>query len=456
MLQYTLGGFMNEVTKFLLNLNINDTEPLIVGVSYGPDSMALLNIVKEKYPKNKIICAHVHHNHRKESDEEQEQLKKFCVKNNIMFEFMKITEYKNNKFTEEEARIKRYKFFEFLVKKYNSKYLFTAHHGDDLIETILMRITRGSTLRGYAGISLISNRDNYNIIRPLLFVTKEDILKYCNNKKINYAEDKSNFDDNYTRNRYRKYILPYLKKEDPKVHKKFLKFSLLHSKYDDYFTNLVNRLYDDVVNNNVLNLSELLKNDEVVIRRIVMRYLHNNYGNEIIRITDDNTNAILSLISSNKSSGSVCLPNKKMLIKSYNKLYFDNDFKYNDYCLMLNEYVELPNGFVVRQINKLENKSNYVTAVSYDDVRFPLYIRNVTKGDRINVLGLNGSKKVQDIFINEKVPKNIRGSYPVVVDSEDKIIWIPGLKKSKYDKSKAGKYDIILKYYKEEKNDNTR
>lgn len=456
MLQYTLGGFMNEVNKFLLSLNINDAEPLIVGVSYGPDSMALLNVIKKTYPKNNIICAHVHHNHRKESDKEQERLKRVCIKNNITFEFMKIESYKNDKFTEEEARSKRYQFFESLIKKYDSKYLFTAHHGDDLIETVLMRITRGSTLRGYAGISLVSNRGSYNIIRPFLFITKDDVLKYCDDNKISYAKDKSNFDDDYTRNRYRKYVLPYLKNENPKVHKKFLKFSLMLNKYDDYFTNLVNKLYDGVVDNNVVNVNELLKNDEIVIRRIIMKYLHNNYGSKIIKITDDNTNAILSLINTNKSSGVVCLPNKKKLIKSYNKLYFDNDLKYNNYCLTFNGYAALPNGFVIRRINELENKSNYITAFSYNDVHLPLFIRNVTKGDRIDILGLNGSKKVQDVFVNEKVPKDIRGSYPVVVDSEDKIIWIPGLKKSKYDKSKTGKYDIILKYYKEEKNDSTR
>ena len=197
---------MDLVDEFLKTLNIKKNETLIVAVSYGPDSMALLHHLNKFYSKNKIICAHVHHNHRKESDCEAKMLEEYCKNNNIIFEMMKIKNYKNDKFTEVEAREKRYKYFEELLKKYNSKYLFTAHHGDDLIETVLMKIVRGSTLKGYSGINLVSQRDNYFIVRPLLYMTKDQILSYCSENNINYAVDKSNNDIVYTRNRYRKNI----------------------------------------------------------------------------------------------------------------------------------------------------------------------------------------------------------------------------------------------------------
>ena len=216
---------LKEVYSFLNSLKISKKEPLIIAVSYGPDSMFLLDLIINKYKNNKIICAHVHHNHRKESDEEAELLEKYCLENNIIFEFMKITSYKNNSFTEIEARKKRYNFFEELIRKYNAKYLFTAHHGDDLVETILMKIVRGSTMQGYSGINLVSKRVNYEIIRPLLYLTKDDILRVCKEKSIPYAIDLSNESNTHTRNRYRNNILPYLKKEDKNVHLKFLKFS---------------------------------------------------------------------------------------------------------------------------------------------------------------------------------------------------------------------------------------
>ncbi len=444
------------VNKFLKTLNINKSDVLIVAVSYGPDSMALLDIIGKSYPNNKIVCAHVHHNHRKESDDESKKLKEFCEKRNFIFEFMKIKSYKNNKFTEEEARYKRYEFFETLINKYNSKFLFTAHHGDDLIETILMRITRGSTLRGYCGITLISNRENYNLIRPLLFVTKDDLLKYCKENGIDYAVDKSNDDDKYTRNRFRKYILPYFKQENPSVHRQFLKFSTELSEYNNYFNKLVDDLYPTIVSKNVINIDELMKQDTLIIKRIIMKFLYENYKDEISKVGYENIDSIITLINNGKPNVEIMLPCKKKLIRSYNKIYFAKEEKYNYYCFVFNEYRLLPNGFVIEQINTLENTTNFITAFNLDDLCLPLYVRNVTKGDKIEVLGLNGSKKIHDIFINEKLPKSSRENYPVLCDSSGKIIWLPGLKKSKYDKSKVGKYDIILKYYKEEKNDRTK
>ncbi len=103
-------------------------------------------------------------------------------------------------------------FYEEILKKYNSKTLLLAHHGDDLIETILMKISRGSNLEGYAGIKEVSNVKNYQIIRPLLKYTKEDIINYNKSNNIKYYNDSSNQSTNYTRNRYRLNILPLLKK----------------------------------------------------------------------------------------------------------------------------------------------------------------------------------------------------------------------------------------------------
>lgn len=441
---------MEFVYNFLSSLGVIEKEPLIVAVSYGPDSMALLDIIKKMYFNNKIVCAHVHHNHRKESDLESEALKDYCNKNNIIFEFMKIDSYRNNKFTEEEARSKRYSFFENLIKKYNAKYLFTAHHGDDLVETILMRLTRGSTIKGYSGISLINKRDSYDLIRPLLFVTKDDLLEYCNKNKIPFTVDKSNMDDKYTRNRYRKYILPCLKQENSQVHKQFLKFSTVLNEYDSYFDKLTNSLYLQVIKDNVINLDILLKQDDLIIKRIIMKYLYENYKDDIPCLNEYNTNLVLSLVKSSSASKEISLPMKKTLVKSYNKIYFDNNLIYNDYCFMFDSYEILPNNYIIKQIDKLENTTNYITALDSKEISLPLYIRNMICGDKIEVLGLNGSKKVSDIFITEKVSKQKRCIYPILVDSKGKILWIPGIKKSKYDKSKRGKYDIILKYYKEE------
>ena len=150
---------MKESLDFLKKLNIDKN--VVLACSGGPDSMCLLHMLKNN--GYNVICAHVNHNLRTVSEEEYKFVENYCKDNNIIFEGMKIQNYKNNKFTENEARKKRYDFFIDVLKKYNYKVLITAHHGDDLIETILMRIIRGSNLNGYKGFSKSSKFKNYLI-----------------------------------------------------------------------------------------------------------------------------------------------------------------------------------------------------------------------------------------------------------------------------------------------------
>ena len=406
---------MKDVYKFLDSLHIKKEDIITVAVSYGPDSMFLLDLLKNKYKENKIICCHVHHNHREESNLEKDALEKYCMKNNIIFEFMKIDKYKNNKFTEEEAREKRYEFFDKVLKKYNSKYLFTAHHGDDLIETILMKISRGSSLKGYSGINLISKRDSYSIIRPLLYLTKDDINKACIKENIPFAVDNSNTSDEYKRNRYRKYVLPKLKDENKLIHRKFVDFSVELKKYDDYVSKMVLKIYPNVVKNDKINISLLLK-----------------------------------MLKSKRPNSILSMPNNKKLIKDYNKIYFADDIIYNNWCFIFDKELHLPNGYVIKQIDKLGDTTNFYAAFNSSEISLPIIVRTKSDGDRISVLNLSGFKKLKDIYIDEKLSMKQRHNQPVVTDSNDKIIWLPGLKKSKYDRSKRGNYDIILEYYKEE------
>ncbi len=215
---------MNKSINFLKSYIKND-DKVIISVSGGPDSMCLLDLlIKVRSEIDfKIIVSHVNHKIRIESDEECEFVKNYCKKNNIIFEYMEIDFYNGN--IENDARKKRYVFFENLVKKYNAKYLLTAHHGDDLIETILMKLTKGASLDSLSGIKMISKRDNYLLLRPLLFYTKKEILKYNEDNHIEYRIDKTNFSKDITRNRYRLDILPLLKNENKNIHLKYLKFS---------------------------------------------------------------------------------------------------------------------------------------------------------------------------------------------------------------------------------------
>lgn len=441
---------MEEVYNFIrkeIGLSVGDT--IVVGVSGGPDSMALLYILNEF--KNKmdlnIICAHVNHNKRKESEQEKIDLENYCKKNNITFEYIKVTNWGDDNF-HNEARSVRYNFFEELVYNYGAKYLMTAHQGDDLIETILMRIVRGSTLKGYSGFSRIVDKGDYKIIRPLITVTKDEILKFDEKNGIQYAIDESNNEDHYTRNRYRHTVLPFLKQEEPNIHKKFLKFSETLLKNSNYIDSVANKEFNKVFQNGNLDIDKFKSLDPVIQTKIIYNILEKIYGDDLLIVGNAHVDLIFGLISSNKSNSVVHLPNKVIVVKSYNELTFSYDDDVNDqYEIQIDEIVNLPNGKIIEKVDETNDTSNYTIKLNSKEVTLPLYVRNRRDGDKIKLKGLNAYKKVSEIFINEKIKTSDRNSWPVVLDSKEEIVWLPGLKKSNLDKKNTEEYDIILRYY---------
>ena len=429
-----------EIDFLKKNIEINST--VIVACSGGPDSMCLLNLVnslKETMNLN-VIVAHVDHNVRKESKEEAKMVESYALNNDLTFELMEIISYNNDTFSENEARKKRYDFFKELQKKYNASILLTAHHGDDLIETILMRLTRGSNLNGYIGIREITTNQNFKILRPLLTTTKKDIIKYLDENNINYAIDKTNDEMIHTRNRYRKIVLPFLKKENPLVHEKYLKFSKELIEYDKFVTSYIkskNFIQDDKI------LIIKLKNESDFIKRkcleIIIKELQKK---DYFDISDEQINLLMRLY--NISNKSVDLNNNYQGINSYGKIFIrkkEPSFKKE---IILDKDTEYGNFRFYYNTNEM-NKSNSCIALDTTTLKLPLKIRTIQEKDRMNVKNLNGSKKVSDIFINSKVPKYEREGYPILVDSNDEILWIPNIKKSKFAKDKSEKYDIIIK-----------
>lgn len=441
---------MEEVYNFIKNkIGLEPNDTIVVGVSGGPDSMALLYILNEFKKKLdlKIVCAHVNHNKRVESEQEKIDLENYCKANNIIFEYIKITKWGDDNF-HNEARSVRYNFFEELVMNYGAKYLMTAHQGDDLIETILMRIVRGSTLKGYSGFSRIVDKGTYKIVRPLITVTKDEIMEFDKANGIKYAIDQSNNEDHYTRNRYRHTVLPFLKHEDPKVHKKFLKYSEILLEYSDYVDKEANKVFNKVFINGNLDIDKFNELDNIIQTKIIYTILEKIYGDDLLIIGAVHVELIFDLIKSNKSNSIVHLPNNVIVIKSYNELSFSfDDDESSEYEIEIDDRVNLPNGKIIEIVDESIDTSNYTIRLSSNEVKLPLYVRNRKDGDRIEVKGLNGTKKVKSIFIDEKIKISDRDSWPVVLDATDKIVWIPGLKKSKLDKKITEEYDIVMKYY---------
>ena len=415
---------------------------VVIGVSAGPDSMCLLDLLQKK--TTKIVVCHINHNVRKESIEEEEYITKYCQDKNIILEKTTINNYQENNF-ENEARKKRYMFYEEILKKYNSKTLLLAHHGDDLIETILMKISRGSNLEGYAGIKEISNVKNYQIIRPLLKYTKEDIINYNKSNNIKYYNDSSNQSTNYTRNRYRLNILPLLKKEDKNIHKKYLKYSKTLIEYDDYIKREVKRNINNVYKDNIINIDNLNKLDTFLIKNILYNIMNNIYQNKNNIITDRHIQNIISLLNNTKPNIKIDLPNNKEIVKEYNKLIIkDKTSDIKNYKIEFNDKIEIEN-LIIEKIESEDDDSNSVCRLNSKDITLPLYIRNREDGDYIILKGNNNRKKIKEIFIEKKLPLKKRNNYPLLVDSNNNIIWIPNIKKSKFCNKKSENYDIIIR-----------
>ena len=437
-----------NIDNFITNIDINNDEYVIVGVSAGPDSMALLHMLEHNL-KCKLVCAHINHQTRKECDEEEQYLKDYCHKKKIIFESTKIKSYTGKNF-ENEAREKRYNFYEELLKKYNSHNLFLAHHGDDLIETVLMKIIRGSNLEGYAGIKTYSYLENYKIIRPLLSLTKDDILKYNKENNIKYYIDYSNENTLYTRNRYRKHLLPFLKKEDKKAHLKFLKYSNELQEYDNYINYEIDKKINYIYSNNCINIDEINKEHPFMKKNIIFHILSNIYNNKSNIIKEKNILDILKMTTDNKPNYKINLPKNYIAKKEYKKIYIENK-KVRDLKSYKKELqnINVIDDIIIELVDDIDTDGNDVCRLNSKEIKFPLFLRNKKSGDYINIKGMNGKKKIKDIFIDSKIPKDKRDHYPLLVDSNDQILWIPNIKKSKYNTKKNEFCDIILISHKE-------
>lgn len=206
---------LNTIKKYELIENGNN---IVIGVSGGPDSMALLNILislkKDKKLNCNIIVAHINHGIRAEAEEETKYVENFCKENEIQcfIKREKVEELaKKQKIgTEEAGRKLRYSFFEEISQKVNANKIATAHNANDNAETVLMNLIRGSGTYGLKGIE--AKRDN-KYIRPLIECTRKEIEEYCNEKKLEPKQDKSNSENIYTRNKIRNILLPLIENE---------------------------------------------------------------------------------------------------------------------------------------------------------------------------------------------------------------------------------------------------
>ena len=228
---------------------IKSGDKIVVGVSGGPDSMCLLNILyninKSTPLKFSIIVCHINHMIREEAILDEKYVENFCKKNDIEYYIKRIDvrEFANNNKigTEEAGRIIRYNFFDEILEKTNSNKIAIAHNKNDNVETIIMHLLRGTGISGLRGIEpKIDNK----IIRPLIEIERNDIEKYCERNNLNPRIDKTNFENIYTRNKIRNIVLPYIKKQfNPNIIESISRLSNVIKEEDEFLKQLTKENY---------------------------------------------------------------------------------------------------------------------------------------------------------------------------------------------------------------------
>jgi tRNA(Ile)-lysidine synthetase-like protein len=424
---YLVIKLKKDILKLVTSRNLfNTDETIIVALSGGVDSMVLFDIL---YKLNKnLVIAHVNHNKRKESIAEYEYLFNFAKKKNIPFEGLTLEGNQEGNF-QQEARLRRYDFFRAVAAKYASHKIAVAHHIDDQVETVLMRIVRGTSFSGYTGIKEIRSDRNVSIIRPLLYIKKEDLLSYAKENHITFFEDATNKKDIYTRNRFRNTIIPLLKKENPNLDMKILQLAEYIDSADELIENLKSEFIKNHSFHNNVNLIEFNKQNMIVKIKII-QHIVNLATNDTVELSYELYHNIINMCLNDEPNQQIALSKNYDFVKEYDVIYvkkLDEIKPVNIVINKLGEYFVSDNHSFIFTLDKMvQNNSNYIELCYNSDI-FPLFIRHRIPGDRMHFS--YGTKKVKDILIDKKIPKSIRNRLLVITD-ENSVLWIPGIKKS--------------------------
>lgn len=403
------------------NLITNNT--IICAVSGGVDSICLLDILY-KLGYN-VVLAHVNHNKRVESINEQEAMKKLADSLNIPFELLDY-HYDGVDNFHNDAHNARYEFFKNLCIKYNTDVIATAHHLDDQAETIIMRLLEGSNLYGYGGISCCNDDGEYKIIRPLLCLSKEELYNYANSNKLTYFEDSSNNEDLFLRNRIRHNIIPLLKNEADSFYTKISQYS---NQLKEAFSFIRTQSIDYLnKTNNIIDINSFSVLDIAIKKDIISLMLERYNINKSTNIIED----ALEILKSTSGNKKIDLEGDFVFIRSYDKAMIKrNDLKDINFIQVdINKNGVFNNKYKFYLSHNLPLNSNakYIK-LCYNNLELPLTIRSRMDGDLIHLP--IGTKKLNRIFIDSKISFDKRNEYPIIVDNNNTILWVYNLVKSK-------------------------
>lgn len=421
---------------------------ILIGVSGGADSIALLYVlleIREEIDFNMFI-AHVNHGVRgDEALEDEKYVEDTARKLGLPYFSKKVNmnEYaKLKKISSEEAgRELRYSFFREVLSKIGGGKIAVAHNKNDQAETLLLRLFRGTGTEGLRGMDY----KNEDIIRPILGIEREEIERYLLDRNIEFKVDRTNLEPIYNRNRIRLEVLPYIQKHyNPNIIDTLWRTSQLMSIDNEFFEEYSAKVYHKLVRKKdkysiVLDSKDFRKEHKSIQTRIIRSCILELNGS-LQGVTMKHIEDVMTLFLERGTGKSITLSNNLIAKTSYDDFIIEKfnrekptDFLYKMNINSSNYIVELGYGFSVeiKPIDeiKIDNANRYKKYFDYDKVIGDVYIRNRRVGDRFVPFGMKGSKKLKDYFIDEKVPKDERDKIPIITDDRN-IIWIVGYRTS--------------------------
>ena len=431
-------------------------------VSGGPDSVALLHILhglKDQLNLH-LEVAHLQHGIRgEEAKEDARFVAELAQKFKLPFHLkeidlprLKSKAGKGN--LEALARAQRYGFFAEAVRSRNLAKVATAHTQDDQAETVLMWFLRGAGTKGLGGMSPLQQlritgdavSDTLTVIRPLLDVSKSEILEYLAQESLPYRVDRSNQDPVYLRNWIRSELLPKIhQRVDDGFAARLSRQAELLRDEDTYLEALAGMNLDAIHDAKDLERQALLREPRASQRRVLRLWIERARGH-LRGIDFVHIDALLHLIEEGPVQGRLAIPGGWELVREYEslrleqrsrgpkKICYDYPFKIGTTLCIHEAGIEFRSERISQsQISLKADLMEAIFDASY--LTRPLRVRNFRHGDRFQPLGMTGHKKIKDLFIENRIPQSIRAKWPLLAMGEE-ILWIPG-----YGRSEAGRVE---------------
>jgi tRNA(Ile)-lysidine synthase len=420
-------------------------DDLLLAISGGLDSVVLAHLLKLN--GFQFSLAHMNFQLRGNDSDEDEKFVRKLAKDLDVEIFIKKVEIEEVGSTQIQARNLRYFWFEELMKKHSFSKLLTAHHGNDLLETALLNLSRGTGIKGLRSILPLQN----NIARPLLFAKKEELEQFATENSIQWKEDASNASDHYTRNKIRHHVIPQLLTLNPNLVTVFQQTALRLRATEEAW----NEKLESITKKYFCFTRENIEIDKSIFQNphslVYLSEILSDYGFGLSQLQSFDFNRVGAqlfgaeyILSVDRDCIFVIKAKDEVLYSFFPKrLNLEQD-------LVGSPFGNLELNFVkYQEINFNQNEN--IAYVDYDLLKEPIEVDLWHEGDKIQPIGMKGKKKISDILIDQKVPLH-RKKQIMVLKSNKEIVWVVGYKVSDLFKVKKESNKILrIAYYEDTK-----